>query len=66
MRTWDWCFLGYLVPVFFLDFVLGILFTLGCIVDHFGILGLGSKEFLSRVVILKLVVMSCFPGEVRL
>ena len=28
-------------------FVLGFCFFLGCIVDHLGILGLGSKEVLS-------------------
>ena len=64
MCTWDWCFLGYLV--FVLGFCFGILFTLGCIVDHFGILGLGSKEILSWVVILKIGGVGCFPREVRL
>ena len=64
MHTWDWCFLGYLV--FVLGFCFGILFTLGCIVDHFGILGLGSKEVLSWVVMLKVGGVGCFPGEVRL
>ena len=64
MCTWDWCFLGYLV--FALGFCFGILFTLGCIVDHFGILGLGSKEVLSWVVILKVGGVGCFPREVRL